>query len=337
MYNVLIVDNSTRPRQRVIDEELHIVRYAKIENLQNELSSKEFDFIYLKRNLITDKLKKRILSDFMIIPKILEKYELDTKVYTAFVNLQIVNKLIIDNIAIFDFKDYHEEIVIANIVKEKIIQDANMNEIYERICHNIQDEKEVKTITKQTISRYFKRKSKIQKYKYVFYRKKLEQQLFNEIINNIKKDVIKMKELKISRKYLKMEKIKVVIADDDIGICDLIKGYLEQHKEIEILGIANTDEQEINLIETKKPDIVITDLLRNHKYTGLDIIKNYSTRKESPEFLVISADKKCEVINGNLEVAGYIEKPCLDLSIITNELIRIKKEILKNKSQTEKQ
>lgn len=337
MYNVLIVNNYTRPKQRVIDEEMHIVRYTKIENLQNELSSSEFDFIYLKRNLITDKLKKTILCDFMIIPKILEKYELDTKLYTAFVNLQIVNKLIMDNISIFEFKDYHEEIVMANIVKAKIIQDANMNEIYERICHNAQEVKKVKIITKQTISRYFKRKCKMQKYKYVFCRKKLEQQFFNEIINNIKKDVIEMKELKISRKYLKMEKIKVIIADDDIGICDLIKAYIEQHKEIEILGIANTDEQEINLIETKKPDIVITDLLRNHKYTGLDIIRNYSTRKESPEFLVISADKKYEVINGNLEVAGYIEKPCLDLSTITNELIRIKREILKNKSQTEKQ
>ncbi|MCR5185775.1 MAG: hypothetical protein K6D97_01485 [Clostridia bacterium] len=93
------------------------------------------------------------------------------------------------------------------------------------------------------------------------------------------------------------------------------------------MGVANTDEDEIKMIEELKPEIVITDLMRNHKYTGLDIIKDYFNKKSKVEFLVISADFKKDVITDGLEVAGYIKKPFNDYEIIYKELKRIKREI----------
>ena len=81
------------------------------------------------------------------------------------------------------------------------------------------------------------------------------------------------------------------------------------------------------MIEELKPDVVITDLVRNHKYTGLDIIKDYYNKKSNVKFLVISADRKEDVIRDGLEVAGYIKKPFTDYEIIYDELVRIKKEI----------
>ena len=88
------------------------------------------------------------------------------------------------------------------------------------------------------------------------------------------------------------------------------------------------------MIETLKPDIVITDLMLNHEYTGLDIIKEYFKKEEKPEFLVVSADKKEDVINKGLEVAGYLKKP-FNLTLITDEVIRIKKEIIDFKNKEE--
>lgn len=122
-----------------------------------------------------------------------------------------------------------------------------------------------------------------------------------------------------------MEIIKIVIADDNKGICNLYKQYLEKYEDIEILGIANTDEQEIEMIEKLKPDIVITDLSRNHIYTGLDIIKAYYNKSNSPKFLVISTDRKKDVINSTFDIAGYIQKPVQDYQLIYNELKRIKR------------
>lgn len=124
-------------------------------------------------------------------------------------------------------------------------------------------------------------------------------------------------------------KTRVIIADDDVHICKFIEDFLKKHNDIEILGIANTDEDEIKMIEELKPEIVITDLMRNHKYTGLDIIKDYSKKKSNIKFLVVSADRKIDTINNGLEVAGYIEKGfSFDYELIYDELKRIKKDII---------
>lgn len=132
-----------------------------------------------------------------------------------------------------------------------------------------------------------------------------------------------------------LEKIRVIIAEDNIHICKFIEENLKKHNDIEILGIANTDEEEIKMIEEQKPEIVITDLMRNNKYSGLDIIKNYYNNNSQVEFLVISADYKEDVINNGLEVAGYIKKPFGDYEIIYNELKRIKKNIIISKQHQE--
>lgn len=120
------------------------------------------------------------------------------------------------------------------------------------------------------------------------------------------------------------EKIKIIIADDNIHICNFVRKFLEKYEDIEILGIANTDEDEIKMIEELKPEIVITDLMRNHKYTGLDIIKDYQNKKDAPKFLVISADEERNVIRDGLKVAGYIKKPFFNYEIIVEELRKIK-------------
>lgn len=173
-------------------------------------------------------------------------------------------------------------------------------------------------------------------------KKKLYKEIFGyvEDANNLLKDNLKeifsiaVKEtiIKINNEInggnSKMSrKIKVIIADDNVHFCKFIKDYLESYEDIEILGIANTDEDEIKMIEELKPEIVITDLMRNHKYTGLDIIKDYFNKKSKVEFLVISADFERDVITDELKVAGYIKKPFNDYEIIYKELKRIKREI----------
>lgn len=131
------------------------------------------------------------------------------------------------------------------------------------------------------------------------------------------------------------DKIKIIIAEDNIHLCKLIKKFLSEKEEIEILGIANNDEDELRMIEELKPEIVITDLVRDFRYTGLDIIKEYSNKKNSPEFLVISADKEEYIIKDEINIAGYIEKtPFMDYELIFNELKRIKEKM--DREQREK-
>ena len=134
-------------------------------------------------------------------------------------------------------------------------------------------------------------------------------------------------------------KIKIIIADDNKGFCDFLLKYFKKYDNVEVLAIAYTDEEEIKQIEELKPEIVVTDLVRNYKYTGLDIIKEYSQKKEHPKFLVISADREEDVISDEVNFAGYIKKPCYDYDIIIKEIRKIKKEIIneKNRSILEKE
>ena len=130
-----------------------------------------------------------------------------------------------------------------------------------------------------------------------------------------------------------MEKIRVIIADDYNRFCEIVRDYLIKYEEIEILGIANTDEEEIRMIEELKPEIVITDLMRNRTYSGLKIIEDYSNKKERPEFLVISADEKDDVIKNDVKIGGYINKPFNNYSIIIEDPRRIKAEKVHEQNQ----
>ena len=104
------------------------------------------------------------------------------------------------------------------------------------------------------------------------------------------------------------DKIKIIIADDEIKTCNEIKENLSKCEEIEILGIANTDDEEIKMIEELKPEIVITDLKRKDRMTGFDIIKDYSAKEGSPKFIIVSfAPDSCLYSYYN-NIAGYVKK-----------------------------
>jgi two-component SAPR family response regulator len=100
----------------------------------------------------------------------------------------------------------------------------------------------------------------------------------------------KMEEKEIERfdSTINIGKANIIIVDDEVRTCEQIESMLKGYSYINIIGIANTDEEEIKLIEELKPDVVVTDLMRNHEFTGLDIIKEYAEKEISPKFVVVS-------------------------------------------------
>lgn len=123
-----------------------------------------------------------------------------------------------------------------------------------------------------------------------------------------------------------MEKVKVLIADDNVPFCEVLKKYLSQFDDIEVVGIANSDEEEILLIQKLDIDIVITDLMRNHKYSGLDIIKDCNQLYKKIDFIIIPAAYEDINLLKDVKYAGYIRKPIFDYSIILNEIRRVFRE-----------
>lgn len=95
-------------------------------------------------------------------------------------------------------------------------------------------------------------------------------------------------EEKQDAKSFSTDEINIIIADDEMKTCEEIEAMLKEYSYIKIIGIANTDEEEIRMIEELKPDVAVTDLMRRHQFTGLDIIKDYAEKENSPKFIIVS-------------------------------------------------
>lgn len=118
------------------------------------------------------------------------------------------------------------------------------------------------------------------------------------------------------------KKIKILIADDYKPLCDTLRNILNGYNEIEVIGIANTDQEEISKIEDLKPNVVITDIKRNNQYTGLDIVKQYSDKKDSPYFFIISSEINEKELNNN-RIIGFMRKPFLDYDKLVERILEV--------------
>ena len=114
--------------------------------------------------------------------------------------------------------------------------------------------------------------------------------------------------------------IKILIADDYKPLCNTLKKILNKYKELEVIGIANTDQEEISKIEDLKPNVVITDIKRNNQYTGLDIVKQYSCKEDSPYFFIISSEINEKELNNN-KIIGFMRKPFLDYDKLVEKIL----------------
>ena len=106
------------------------------------------------------------------------------------------------------------------------------------------------------------------------------------------------------------EILKIIIADDNLALVDFMKSSIEKDTRFKVVGIATNDEEEIELIEKEKPNVVITDLKRNDQYTGLNIIEKYKDEEYKPIFFIISAMAMCYIEDiRRLDIRYYLNKP----------------------------
>lgn len=106
------------------------------------------------------------------------------------------------------------------------------------------------------------------------------------------------------------EILKIIIADDNLALVDFMKLSIEQDSRFKVVGIATSDEEEIELIEKEKPNVVITDLKRGNQYTGLKIIEKYKDEEYKPIFFIISAMSVYYIEDmRRLNIRYYLNKP----------------------------
>lgn len=125
-----------------------------------------------------------------------------------------------------------------------------------------------------------------------------------------------------------MEILKVVIADDEVRICQLIQALIDWDSlGMAVVGIAHNGEEACQMVKDTQPDILITDI-RMPGCSGLELVKTVKELDSSLEVIIISGYAHFEYAQQaiNYGVGYYLLKP-VNKGELTETLQKLKKRI----------
>lgn len=131
---------------------------------------------------------------------------------------------------------------------------------------------------------------------------------------------------------MESKKIKVMIADDNIQICDLVETLISYQDDMIFVGKAHNGKDAIKIIHDKNPDIVLLDLIMP-VMDGMGVLDNLFAEKTShPKIIILSSIGNEKITQNALKQGAdyYILKP-FDFDTLPNRI----KEVYstENKSQ----
>ncbi|HBE8632359.1 TPA: sporulation transcription factor Spo0A [Clostridioides difficile] len=119
-----------------------------------------------------------------------------------------------------------------------------------------------------------------------------------------------------------VEKIKIVLVDDNKDFCQVLKEYLSNEDDIDILGIAKDGIEALDLVKKTQPDLLILDVIMPH-LDGLGVIEKLNTMDipKMPKIIVLSAVGQDKITQSaiNLGADYYIVKP-FDFVVFINRI-----------------
>lgn len=125
--------------------------------------------------------------------------------------------------------------------------------------------------------------------------------------------------------------IKVLIADDELRICELIFRLIDwEALGMSVIAVAHDGRETIKIIKNEMPDIVITDI-RMSGYNGVDVIRIGKEYNSDIQFIIISGYSQFDYAQNAIHygVSDYLLKP-VKAEELTKALLRIKNRIDKN-------
>ena len=122
------------------------------------------------------------------------------------------------------------------------------------------------------------------------------------------------------------EKIKIVLADDNKDFCQLLKEYLSNEEDIEILGIAKDGIEALDLVQKTQPDLLVLDVIMPH-LDGLGVLEklNSSDLENKPMCIILSAVGQDKITQRAIELGAqyYIVKP-FDINVLLKRIKEMK-------------
>lgn len=115
--------------------------------------------------------------------------------------------------------------------------------------------------------------------------------------------------------------IRILISDDIKIIRDSLKEIIKKISKVELVGSVKSLEEELEMIEKFKPDLVLTDIVKDGKEKILKVVKEHSDKKSNTKFIFITGMEKeyvrYQIAKNKLNnVIGIVHKPFIEQEII---------------------
>ena len=117
-----------------------------------------------------------------------------------------------------------------------------------------------------------------------------------------------------------MEQITVAIADDNRELTNLLQEIINEEPDMRVIGISYDGVQCLQMVEEKKPDVLLLDIIMPH-LDGMTVLEKMSGRKEMPNVIMLTAFGQEDVTKKAVELGAryFIVKP-FDTANLANQI-----------------
>ncbi|MAB29107.1 MAG: two-component system response regulator [Planctomycetaceae bacterium] len=107
---------------------------------------------------------------------------------------------------------------------------------------------------------------------------------------------------------MRLERIKIMVVDDDPDIRELMTMALES--EGAIVSQAEDGNEAINVFKTSAPEIVVLDMMLPHR-SGFLVLEHIQTTEGPPPVIMVTANegRRHKAYAESLGVSAYLNKP----------------------------
>ena len=122
------------------------------------------------------------------------------------------------------------------------------------------------------------------------------------------------------------EKIKVLIADDNMEFATTLKSYFDKNEDMEVVAVTKDGIEAVEKIKELKPDVVLLDVIMPH-LDGIGVLErlNSSNLEKYPFCVMISAVGQDKVTREALKLGAqyYVMKP-FDIEVLIKRIEELK-------------
>ena len=124
---------------------------------------------------------------------------------------------------------------------------------------------------------------------------------------------------------MRMERIKLAIADDNKELVKTMGIYFEKHPEIDVIWTAHNGEVCLTMLEEQKPDILLLDIIMPH-LDGIAVLETIGQSSNFPDLhiIMLTAFGQEDVMTqaANLGASYFMLKP-FEFDRLTNQIFQV--------------